>query len=120
MLAPETGKTQSPLPFLPLVLFNPSHCRPVSDTPYWVVRTEKNDAHGETLGLVVFDESGILRQQVLDYVNDWSKSGFQIYLRDGNHKLIVRTARGFIEYDVITGAEKPGKEPSRIPEDDEP
>jgi len=117
----EPGKPNRPLPFLTSVLFNPNHCRPVADTSYWVIRTQKNDAHGETIGLVVFDESGILRQQILDYAHDWSKGGgFQIYSRDGNRKLIVRTPRGFIEYDVISGSEKPGKEPPRIAEDDEP
>ena len=52
--------------------------------------------------------------------HDWSKGGgFQIYFRDGNHKVIFHAASGFIAYDVVTEVKKACGEPAKAPDDDE-
>jgi hypothetical protein len=115
----EPGKPDRPLPFLRDV--NPQRCRTVAGTSYWLTLSEVHDSHGNNpIRLLLFDESGIRRHKVLDYVHDWKTGGgFQIYFRDGNHKVIFHAASGFIEYDVVTDLKKACGEPVKVPDDDD-
>ncbi len=115
----EPGKPDRPLPFLRDV--NPHRCRAVAGTSYWVTVFQELDPHGNNpMRLLLFDESEIRRRKILDYVHDWKKGGgFQVYFRDGNHKVIFPAASGFIEYDVVADAKKACGEPVKAPDDDD-
>jgi hypothetical protein len=108
----EPGKADLPLPFLRDLSINDHECNPVSDSRYWAMLTTDRE-HPGIYRILAFDDSHAFRDHDLPYDHDWSQGGrFAIYFREGNHKVIYRTAGGkFEEYDILTDAVKPSKAP---------
>jgi hypothetical protein len=113
----EPGKPDRELPFLRDVWLGPSTCRPVADSQYWVMLVADKDVPG-IYRILAFDDSHILRNRDLPWEHDFSKDDVDFFFRDGNRKVIYRTAHGFEEYNVLTDAAKPSEKPSPLPEDD--
>jgi hypothetical protein len=113
----EPGKPDQPLPFLRDIWLNAYQCKPIANTPFWVMLTSsKNNTHIRRI--LAFDESRILRNVTLPLTYSASDEPTGPWFREGNRKVIYRTARGFEQYDIITGVKKPCEKPAHLPEDD--
>jgi hypothetical protein len=116
----EPGKADHPLPFLRDLWINPYECKAVDGGPYWAMMTTDRENAG-IYRILAFDDSHVFRNHDLPYEHDWAKGGrVAIYFRDGNRKVIYRTRRGqFEEYDILTDAVKPSKQPTDLTEQEQ-
>jgi hypothetical protein len=111
----EPGKPDQPLPFLRDMWLNRWECKPVANSPFWVMLT--NVENNYKCRILAFDESRILRNVTLPLTYSASGPGGP-WFREGNRKVIYRTTRGFEELDIVTGDTKPCAKPVHLPEDD--
>ncbi|HXY37798.1 MAG TPA: hypothetical protein VEI07_26465 [Planctomycetaceae bacterium] len=113
----EPGKPDRELPFLRDLRLNYYVCRPVANAPYWVMQTDEQDNPWITR-ILAFDDSHLLRNRVLPYEHDFTKDDRDFFYRDGNRRIIYRTAHGFEQYDIVTDELKACEKPPHMPEDD--
>jgi hypothetical protein len=112
----EPGKSDQPLPFLRDMWLNVWDCKPIANSPFWVMQTSlENNSHKTRI--LAFDDSRILRNVTLPLTYSTSGPGGP-WFREGNRKVIYRTTGGFEQYDIVTGVRQPCAKPVQLPEDD--
>ena len=93
----EPGRRERELPFLQEVRFNPYKCYPVAGTALWAVIL-MTDQPSELRGIVVFDDKHVVHQRIVEIKAE--EPPVSVF-RDGNHKFIYQSPRGWEAYDVV-------------------
>jgi hypothetical protein len=113
----EPGKPDHPLPFLRDFWLNAYQCKPIANSPFWVMQTSlENNSHKTRI--LAFDDSRILRNVTLPLTYFASQEPLGPWFREGNRKVIYRITGGFEQYDILTDVRQPCAKPEQLPEDD--